>query len=112
MGLVQSFVPVARPMKLATPIGALSGKSVQVSLPAVVSITAVGFADASGLACDHVKDDRRTSETRIRQLRMRGSSEWDESDFALYDSGRGITWAGQEDRSWGSIQIEPLPKHS
>src|SRR6476646_9023481 len=31
-------------MKLATPIGALSGKRVQVSLPAVVSIMAVGPA--------------------------------------------------------------------
>src|SRR5882724_6320658 len=29
-------------MKLATPIGALSGNSAQVSLPAVVSITALG----------------------------------------------------------------------
>ena len=39
-------------MKLATPIGALSGKSVQVSLPAVVSMMAVGPAvgDAAGLA--------------------------------------------------------------
>jgi hypothetical protein len=39
-------------MKLATPIGATSGKRVQVSLPAVVSIVAVGWADvgAAGFA--------------------------------------------------------------
>src|SRR5882762_601138 len=43
-GLVQSLVPCARPTKLATPIGALSGKSVQVSLPAGVSMMAVGSA--------------------------------------------------------------------
>src|SRR5580692_7762445 len=75
MGLVQSLVPVAKPMKLATPIGALSGKSVQVSLPAVVSITAVGWPEAAaGVACDHnVSEDRKKTETRIRQLRMRSS---------------------------------------
>src|ERR1044071_121461 len=43
-GFFQSLVPEARPMKFATPIGALSGKSVQVILPAVVSIIAVGLA--------------------------------------------------------------------
>src|SRR5271165_3542546 len=36
-GFFQSLVPVARPMKLSTVIGALSGKSVQVMLPMVVS---------------------------------------------------------------------------
>src|SRR6476619_2477934 len=41
-GLVQSLVPRASPMKFATPIGALSGNSVQVNLPAVVSMIAVG----------------------------------------------------------------------
>jgi hypothetical protein len=35
-------------MKLATPRGATSGNSVQVSLPAVVSIMAAGCADAVG----------------------------------------------------------------
>src|ERR1700690_1769354 len=60
-------------MKLATPMGATSGNRVQVSLPAVVSMTAVGWADvvaaglaavvaagfftgadlAAGLVCDH-----------------------------------------------------------
>src|ERR1700737_213237 len=75
MGLVQSLVPSARPMKLATPTGALSGKRVQVSLPAVVSMTAVGSAGvvaaglvaatagagflagavlAAGVVCDHI----------------------------------------------------------
>src|SRR5579872_1111415 len=50
-GFFQSLVPEAKPMKFATPIGALSGKSVQVILPAVVSITAVGLAVvAAGLA--------------------------------------------------------------
>jgi len=43
-GFTQSFVPFANPIKFATPIGALSGKSWQVSLPAVVSIIAVGEA--------------------------------------------------------------------
>src|SRR5437016_3554054 len=43
-GFVQSFVPCARPMKLATPMGACSGKRVQVILPAVVSMMAVGPA--------------------------------------------------------------------
>src|SRR5579864_1186014 len=42
-GFFQSLVPEAKPMKLATPMGALSGKSVQVILPAVVSIIAVGL---------------------------------------------------------------------
>jgi hypothetical protein len=62
-------------MKLATPIGALSGKSVQVSLPAVVSITAVGLPEAAtGLACDHdASEDRKITETRIKHLRMDGS---------------------------------------
>src|ERR1700693_4643194 len=73
IGLVQSFVPWARPMKLATPMGATSGNRVQVSLPAVVSMMAVGWADvvvaglaaavaagffagavlAAGVVCDH-----------------------------------------------------------
>jgi hypothetical protein len=59
-------------MKLATPIGALSGKSVQVSLPAVVSITAVGWPEAAaGLDWDHnVREDSNTTETRIKHLRM------------------------------------------
>src|SRR6185312_13055838 len=45
-------------MKLATPIGALSGKSVQVSLPAVVSIMAAGPAAgaAAGLAATAATD--------------------------------------------------------
>src|SRR5579864_4960285 len=62
-------------MKLATPIGALSGKSVQVSFPAVVSITAVGLpATAADLACDHnVSEDRKITKTRTRYLRMDGS---------------------------------------
>src|SRR2546428_10559656 len=51
-GLVQSLVPSARPMKLATPMGALSGNNLQVSLPAVVAMSAVGSAEAAvaGLA--------------------------------------------------------------
>jgi hypothetical protein len=44
IGFFQSFVPVARPIKFATPIGALSGNSVQVIFPAVVSMIAVGLA--------------------------------------------------------------------
>ncbi len=37
-------------MKFATPIGALSGNSVQVIFPAVVSIIAVGFAGVCAVA--------------------------------------------------------------
>src|SRR3954468_6322673 len=57
-GFFQSLVPWASPTKLATVLGALSGKSWQVSLPAVVLKTAVGWADfvtvvflAAGLVC-------------------------------------------------------------
>ena len=46
-GFFQSFVPVARPIKFSTPIGALSGNSVQVILPAVVSMIAVGWPAAA-----------------------------------------------------------------
>jgi hypothetical protein len=69
-------------MKLATPMGALSGKSVQVSLPAVVSITAVGWAEAvAGLACDHnVSEDKRITETRIKHLRMAAPCLLDQND--------------------------------
>src|SRR5512141_3048004 len=47
LGDFQSFVPLARPMKFATPIGALSGNSVHVILPAVVSMVAVGCDEAA-----------------------------------------------------------------
>src|SRR3954471_7662531 len=57
-GFFQSLVPWASPTKLATVLGALSGKSSHVSLPAVVLKTAVGWADfvavvffAAGLVC-------------------------------------------------------------
>src|ERR1019366_2814016 len=53
-GFFQSFLPVASPMKLSTVTGALSGKSVQVMFPSVVSKTActgaVLAAGAAGLA--------------------------------------------------------------
>src|ERR1017187_9323451 len=39
-GFFQSFLPVASPIKLSTVTGALSGKSVQVMSPSVVSKTA------------------------------------------------------------------------
>src|ERR1700716_964153 len=48
MGLVQSFVPVARPMKFSTPIGATFGNSVQCRSPAVVWMMAVGSAVPAG----------------------------------------------------------------
>src|ERR1700682_4132674 len=48
MGLVQSFVPVARPMKFSTPIGATFGNSVQCRSPAVVWMMAVGSAVVAG----------------------------------------------------------------
>src|ERR1700675_2481005 len=47
-GLVQSFVPLARPMKFSTPIGAIFGNSVQCRSPAVVWMMAVGSAVAAG----------------------------------------------------------------
>src|SRR5438445_9889237 len=49
-GFLQSLVPLARPIKFATPTGALSGKSVQVILPTVVSMMATGFAAADVVA--------------------------------------------------------------
>src|ERR1041384_7950460 len=67
-GLTQSLVPLAKPIKLATPMGALSGKSSHFILPTVVSMTAVGPVGrgataglaagvvaglAAGAACDH-----------------------------------------------------------
>ena len=48
-GFFQSFVPLANPMKFSTPIGALSGNNVQVILPAVVLIIAVGSVEVAGL---------------------------------------------------------------
>src|SRR6202171_109375 len=48
MGLVQSFVPLARPMKFSTPLGATLGNSVQCRSPAVVWMMAVGSAVAAG----------------------------------------------------------------
>src|SRR5262249_30181247 len=53
-GFFQSLVPLARPMKFSTPMGALSGKRLQYILPTVVSMIAVGFPAAwpAGLAAD------------------------------------------------------------
>src|ERR1700687_54727 len=90
MGLVQSLVPWARPMKLATPMGATSGNKVQVSLPAVFSIIAVGWADvvaaglaaavaadffagavfAAGLVCDAAEHAAGISRQIERQIRI------------------------------------------
>src|SRR5437879_4845729 len=49
-GFFQSFVPEARPIKFATPMGALSGNSVHVILPAVVSMMAVGLLAVAAVA--------------------------------------------------------------
>src|SRR3954470_20219978 len=49
-GFFQSLVPLANPMKLATPTGALSGNSVQVILPAVVYMHADCFEAAACVA--------------------------------------------------------------
>src|ERR1700737_514969 len=92
MGLVQSLVPSARPMKLATPTGALSGKRVQVSLPAAVSMTAVGPVEvvvaglvataaaaagflvgavlAAGDVCDHIVVHPAEINKRVAKIRM------------------------------------------
>src|SRR5439155_25037588 len=46
LGSFHSLAPVAKPTKLATLLGDLFGKSVQVMRPAVVSMTAVGLVAA------------------------------------------------------------------
>src|SRR5215467_6481930 len=84
-GLVQSFVPSARPMKFATPSGALSGKSLQVILPAVVSMMALGpaevapgFAGAAlfaGAACVRASSDDRKISKRI-SVNLRIDAPW------------------------------------
>src|ERR1700687_2487120 len=48
MGLVQSFVPIARLIKFSTPIGATFGNRVQWRSPAVVWTMAVGSAVGAG----------------------------------------------------------------
>src|ERR1700687_1625950 len=48
MGLVQSFVPLARLIKFSTPIGATFGNRVQWRSPAVVWTMAVGSAVGAG----------------------------------------------------------------
>src|SRR5580700_7154999 len=48
-GFFQSFLPVARPMKLSTAMGALSGKRVQAMLPRLVSNTACTGWGAAGV---------------------------------------------------------------
>src|SRR5215475_6915692 len=79
VGLVQSFVPVDKPMKLDTPMGAFFGYRVQVIFPTVVSMMAIGsgafssagagfFAAAArcggtvvaGLACAHADQENAT----------------------------------------------------
>src|SRR5208282_5842907 len=49
-GLVQSLVPFARPMKFATPMGAIFGNSTQWRSPAVVWMMAVGSGFAGWAA--------------------------------------------------------------
>jgi hypothetical protein len=80
-------------MKLATPIGALSGKRVQVSLPAVVSITAVGWLDPpDDFACAHKpSEDRKMIDVRIKYLRIDSSLSVIDLNLELYDSGNAIT---------------------
>src|SRR3989442_3992410 len=98
-GLVQSLVPSARPMKLATPMGALSGNNLQVSLPAVVSMSAVGSAEAAvagfaavaagflaggvGAACAHdIKQEENRMEKMRRGLRIGHSLDCSSRVFA------------------------------
>src|SRR5256885_3643630 len=49
-GFFQSLVPLARPTKFATVSGVCFSNSVQRSVPAVVSKTAVGLVEAVGAA--------------------------------------------------------------
>src|SRR6201987_315275 len=85
-GSVQSLVPVASPIKFATPIGAFFGNRVQFILPAVVSMTAIGSGVSSApaaagvrrgavggecLGCDHTdRDNRPTMIASPNILRM------------------------------------------
>src|ERR1700678_1205113 len=50
MGLVQSLLPFARPMKLATPTGAIFGNKTQCKSPAVVWMIAVGSVAGAAVA--------------------------------------------------------------
>src|ERR1700722_15169214 len=79
-GLVQSLVPVARPIKLATPMGATLGNSVQCRSPTVAWMMAVGSAAAAGgvtgafgveAACALAKRDAEIIRTRVcNKVRM------------------------------------------
>src|SRR5271165_6000290 len=76
-GFFQSLVPVARPMKLSTVIGALSGNSVQVMLPMVVSKMActgwgaTGVDVAVGLAAGFAAVVRVCAMAAPNRVRMR-----------------------------------------
>src|SRR5713226_1285450 len=111
VGLVQSLVPSARPMKLATPIGAFSGNNLQVSLPALVSMTAVGSAE-TGFVSDHSVKESKNTETTMNHLRIGRLLKFDNSgvnrelyDNELYDKRREIylparAWACWACMSW------------
>src|ERR1035438_4911372 len=75
MGLVQSLVPLARPMKFSTPIGATFGNSVQCRSPAVVRIMAVvsGAEGASwwmgGVAADGAEPACAAANSDVKTIR-------------------------------------------
>src|ERR1041385_883747 len=84
-GLTQSLVPFAKPMKFATPIGALSGKSSHFNLPTVVSMTAVGPVGrgavtgavaglvagfAAGAVCDQDREVKHINPSRESSFRI------------------------------------------
>src|SRR6516165_9206721 len=85
-GFFQSLVPVARPIKLSTVTGALSGKRVQVMLPMVVSkmactgcgavvaeaagFVAAGFCVVLVAVCAIANPTRVRQRIAIRKLRM------------------------------------------
>src|SRR5574340_1815567 len=67
-GLVQSLVPSARPMKLATALGVLSSNSVQVKLPAEVSMMALGFSAFSFAARGSARINTRMMAENLRMV--------------------------------------------
>src|SRR6266496_781326 len=99
-GAVQSFVPFARPMKFATPIGALSGNSVQVSFPAVVSMIAVGWLGVIVVAGFFTVEvvgwvavcaaSATESRVKARTRRVRISAPERNTETALYDTSPGL----------------------
>jgi hypothetical protein len=78
-------------MKLATPMGALSGNNLQVSLPAVVSMTAVGrlFGRCSGCG---LRPRHKTGEEQNGNDE-KGFAHWLLLDLIKADSSHAEAWS-------------------